>query len=263
MVLEKNQGLFASPLEVTDREDCFFYHTMELPGHGVVEGGWDIRHNVGEFFGELDLAGKTVLEIGPGSGFFSFYMESQGAKVTCVELADGRHWDIVPFLGKDLDQVLRDREENIRKLINSFWFSHKALNSKVRVHYGGAYDIPDALGPVDVCTFASVLIHLRDPFRALQGALRLTRETVVITERVITEMTQVQGGALMSFVPDPRTQTPHDSWWHFHPYTLAKMIAILGFEEVEFMFHSQRHSSGEELPMYTLIGTRTLGKEAF
>jgi hypothetical protein len=29
------------------------------------------------------------------------------------------------------------------------------------------YDMPPAIGPVDVAVYGSILLHLRDPFRAL------------------------------------------------------------------------------------------------
>jgi len=39
-----NEEIFAAPLKVDDLADCYFYDTMELPGHGVIEGqDWDLR----------------------------------------------------------------------------------------------------------------------------------------------------------------------------------------------------------------------------
>ena len=34
-----NDEIFAAPLKVDDVADCYFYHTMELPGHGVMRVG--------------------------------------------------------------------------------------------------------------------------------------------------------------------------------------------------------------------------------
>ncbi len=65
---------------------------------------------------------------------------------------------------------------------NAYWFCHRAFGSSARVVYGSVYDVPESIGPVDVATFGSILLHLRDPFRALSSALRLVRDTVVITE---------------------------------------------------------------------------------
>jgi hypothetical protein len=39
-----NENIFATPRKVEDVADCYFYHTMELPGRGVIEGrDWDLR----------------------------------------------------------------------------------------------------------------------------------------------------------------------------------------------------------------------------
>ena len=43
---------------------------------------------------------------------------------------------------------------------------------------------PELVGPVHVATFCNVLLHLRDPFLALQQILRLTTETVIMTETI-------------------------------------------------------------------------------
>jgi hypothetical protein len=32
---------------VGDPADCSFYHTMEVPGHGIMTGEWDLRGGSG------------------------------------------------------------------------------------------------------------------------------------------------------------------------------------------------------------------------
>jgi hypothetical protein len=73
--------IFAKPLKVDDVADCYFYHTMELPSHGVINGEWDLRAGVHDYLGRVEFAGKRVLEIGPASGFLTFEMEKRGAGV--------------------------------------------------------------------------------------------------------------------------------------------------------------------------------------
>ena len=78
-----NDEIFAAPLNVDNVADCYFYHTMELPGHGVIEGrDWDLRGRVDEYLGKVDFAGQRVLEIGPASGFLTFEMENRGAIIS-------------------------------------------------------------------------------------------------------------------------------------------------------------------------------------
>ena len=66
-----NDTIFADPLKVEDIGDCSFYHTVELPGYGVINGEWDLRGRVNEYLGNVDFAGQRVLEIGPASGFLN------------------------------------------------------------------------------------------------------------------------------------------------------------------------------------------------
>jgi 2-polyprenyl-3-methyl-5-hydroxy-6-metoxy-1,4-benzoquinol methylase len=83
-------ALYASPRVVTRLEDCFFYHTIEIPGYGIVEGPWDLRAGLGDYLGNVDLRGKRVLELGTASGFVCFHMERQGADVVAYDLSPDR-----------------------------------------------------------------------------------------------------------------------------------------------------------------------------
>jgi hypothetical protein len=65
-----DDAAFALPRNVKF-EDCLFYHTVDIPGHGVVRGQWDLRQQVDTYLGGYRFAGKRVLEIGPASGFLT------------------------------------------------------------------------------------------------------------------------------------------------------------------------------------------------
>jgi hypothetical protein len=44
------------------------------------------------------------------------------------------------------------------------------------------YAIPEEIGLVDIAVYGSILLHLRDPFLALQSGLKLVKDTVVTSE---------------------------------------------------------------------------------
>ena len=71
---------FESPRDVRDVEDCYFYHTLDLPGIGTVEGQWDLRGRFDDYIGGVDLQDKTVLDVGAGNGFLTFEAEKRGAR---------------------------------------------------------------------------------------------------------------------------------------------------------------------------------------
>src|SRR3954452_24271400 len=122
-------SIFAVPQVVTSADDCAFYHTMEIPGHGVVRGQWDLRGKTDEYLGGFDFSGKRVLEIGPASGFLTFELEKRGADVISVEVTDEHGWDFVPYPDARLEEVFGPRRIVMQQLKNSYWFSHAALQS--------------------------------------------------------------------------------------------------------------------------------------
>ncbi len=155
-----DEKIFATPRKVKDVADCYFYHTMELPGRGVIEGrDWDLRGRVDEYLGNVDFAGHRVLEIGPASGFLTFEMEKRGADVISVEVTDEHGWDFVPYPDARLEEVFGPRRIVMQQLKNSYWFSHAALQSKAKVYYGDAYNLPAALGEFDIAVMGAVLLN--------------------------------------------------------------------------------------------------------
>jgi hypothetical protein len=38
-----DDSFYARPWEVARLEDCYFYHTMDVPGVGGATGSWDLR----------------------------------------------------------------------------------------------------------------------------------------------------------------------------------------------------------------------------
>jgi hypothetical protein len=246
-------SIFAIPKVVSNIDECYFYHTMDIPGYGAVEGEWDLREGADEYLGGVNFRGKRVLEIGTASGFLCFYMESQGAEVVAYDLSEDQEWDIVPYSQCDYKQDILARKAHVGKINNAFWFSHKAFNSKAKMVYGTVYAIPEEIGLVDISTFGSVLLHVRDPFLALQNALRLTRETVIVTDMSPTDMRDVP---YMYFQPKFKEAQPRETWWNLTPGLIKSFIGVLGFEETEVKYHYQAYK-GRELLFYTVVGHRT------
>ncbi len=254
-------GVYAEPRTVTDLDECYFYHTMNIPSFGVVKGPWDLRGSVRDYLGRIDFEKKRVLEIGTASGFLCFSMEAMGAEVVAYDLSEEQSWDVVPYAGEDYTRFDSDRRAHIRKINNAYWLSHAAHESSAKMVYGTVYAVPEEIGMVDVATFGNVLRHVRDPFLALQNALRLTRETVVVTENpsVRYSLPQMLAGKLkpgMAFLPNPRRRLPRESWWLLTPDVIRRFIGVLGFEQSSVIYHLQRFK-GRRTPLYTVVGSRT------
>ncbi len=54
------------------------YHTLKFPDGFVLQGKYDMSNVIQNYKIPNDLTGKTVLDIGPGNGFFSMRLSTSG-----------------------------------------------------------------------------------------------------------------------------------------------------------------------------------------
>jgi hypothetical protein len=247
------RSVYAETQIVTEPTECDFYHTMVIPGWGETQGQWDLRGKEQEYLGNVDLAGKRVLEVGTASGYLCFWMEKEaGADVVAYDLSENDDWDVVPYAAGPVDRIRQLRKSGIRRQMNAWWFVHRVIDSKARVVYGSVYDIPAAIGPVDVSTVCSVLLHFRDPFQALYKASLLTRDTMIVTDLVSPTANE----KLMHFRPVADDKEPWDTWWWISEALVVEMLAVLGFADTTITHHEQQHSAGPA-DLFTVVGRRT------
>jgi hypothetical protein len=250
---------YAAPRLVTELEDCYFYHTIELPGGRTMKGNWDLRGGLAEYLGHVDFGGCRVLDVGAANGLLSFFMEAQGAEVVSFDLDQNVTWDLVPFAAwADHEATQPGRRLITHRLNNAYWFGHRLLKSTARVVYGSVYDIPQEIGAVDMAVYGSILLHLRDPFLALQNGLRLTRETAIVVEPLHGQQMPTTLPYL-GFLPDPSSLEPKDTWWDIRPETIVRMLGVLGFGDTKVTEHLQLFD-GREILLYTVVGKRTSGR---
>jgi SAM-dependent methyltransferase len=218
---------YVTPRTVQSLEECAFYHYMDLPGVGEVGDHWDLRKTIEQYFGGFDFRGKRALDVGSASGYLTFEMEKRGASVVSFDIADGAEWNTVPFADPSFDEkkLQADLAWHINRIQNAYWYAHRALGSKAQAYYGDIYAFPEGLGIFDVVMFGMVLPHLRDPFKALQQASRLSREWVIITQQSVKSAEPT-----MLFLPDPETRADAITWWVASEGCVERMLKVLGFE---------------------------------
>lgn len=268
--------LYATPRAVAGPEECHFYHAMDIPGHGAMEGEWDLRGKEFHYLGGTDVRGKRVLEFGAASGFLTTYLERSGADVVAYDLSENYSWDIVPFDGVDHQRYDARRKEHMRRLNNGFWLNHTAQGLRAKLVHGTVYDVPAAIGKVDISTFCAILLHLRDPFLALQNAARLTAEKIIVTEAYPaadyhlipdvlaapdpkgTELAELSalGDPRMVFLPQHWDKAYPDTWWHLSPAVVQRFLGVLGFERTEVTYHFAP-GRGHRTLLHTVVGQRT------
>ena len=233
------KSLFAEPRMVSNPDECLFYHTIDVPGRGTFHGFWDIRGHELQYLGNVNFAGRRVLEIGPASGHLTFFMEKQKAEIVSVEARDESDWDLFWDLHEPLpayfETLLANRRKALNEVKNAYWFCHSAFASSAQVHYGTAYELPQELGEFDVSVMACVLLHNKNPLRIIENCARITREEIIIVEPV-RERQLSQSSA--EFLPTGE-QPLWDTWWGFTPGFLVNVLRSMGFSDSTVTRHTQ------------------------
>ncbi len=246
--------VYAPSRHVESIDDCYFYHSMEIPGYGAVRGEWDLRPAIDRYLGHTDFRGKRVLDVGAASGFLSFHMERAGAEVVSYDLSEDHAWDIVPFAGTVDARNDTIRRAHLRRINDGYWLAHRAFGSRAKVVYGTVYDIPKDIGTVDVAVYGSILLHVRDPFLALENGARRARETIIVAD--IAPLGPwgrfLKRPAFLPSLKDPQNR---DTWWSLPPRLVVEYLAILGFKHTATNWHRQLYRDKPSW-LYTIVGRR-------
>ena len=154
-------------------EHPFWYHTMDI-APGVTTPGWFDLRSVVDRMPWPDVRGKRCLDIGTYDGYLAFEMERRGAaEVVAIDVEDHLLWDWPPdYRAVDLP---RDPGFSGPPKGDGFRLARELKGSKVDWRPINVYDLkPDVIGMFDVVVMGSLLIHLRDPVRALEAIRSVT-----------------------------------------------------------------------------------------
>jgi hypothetical protein len=247
---------YVEPWPKPDLEACYWYHTQNVPGVGVLEGQWDLRGTFANYTGRVELAGKRLLDIGTASGFLTWEAEKAGAEVVSFDLDHARRQKLLPF--KD-SQFMRDREgsEQLRQkffngMKSSYWYMWHALNSRAKAFYGDIENLPPELGHFDVVLFGSVLEHLPDHIQAIGTAAALT-DTIIITGPMSDNDLMIAEFAGRSENPEANF-----SFWRYSIGAYREVLAIAGFkiDQVTCAKYRCLLDGGRDIELPTLVARR-------
>src|SRR2546421_1434454 len=233
------QSALALEREYIELEDCYFYHTSALRDGRVMQGPWDLRGREDDYLGGISVRGKRVLELGPASGHLTFHMENKGADVVGFDAGFDISIDLMPMERSDWRSAKMEHVAIIGPVQNAWWYLHREHESAAKMVYADIYHMPGDLGEFDVSVLGAIMLHLRDPFSALEQAARRTRKTIVVTEGIDPSIEAV-GHDCMRFNPT-RVLSGWTTWWSFSPQCIVAMLDVLGFHRTRVTFHTQIH----------------------
>jgi SAM-dependent methyltransferase len=216
-----------------------FYHSFQFTNGCEVRGDWDVAKSIEQYQFPHDLIDKRVLDVGPGSGFFSFYFESLGAKVTAIESHGYGDFDVYgqfTYTGNEsrpADRVHDGKSIWYGPVSGGFWKIFEAIDSMVEWRNGKIYDVCPALtgAPFDLVFVGSLLLHLRDPIGALRAVRSVCGDLLVTT--IPTWIEQDENATPMQMLP--YTHIDRVSWWMPNKAALRHWLLAAGFRQVDFV----------------------------
>jgi tRNA (mo5U34)-methyltransferase len=220
-----------------------WYHTLEL-APGVVTPGWqDTRSAVAQVPFPESLAGKRCLDVGTFDGFWAFELERRGAaEVVAIDVLDPERFDWPSDTRPETIAAIGAR----KGAGEGFEIAREALGSRVERIERSVYDLTeDGAGRFDLVYLGSLLVHLRDPVRALQQVRSVCDGTLIVVDGIDLALS-------LAFPRRPLARLDARGrpwWWWANAAGLARMVEAAGFEVIEgprriFL----QPGAGQELP---------------
>lgn len=211
--------------ETPDISALRWYHTLDLPNGVTTPGEYDLRGIVGALPWPADMSGMRCLDVGSRDGFYAFEMERRGAaEVVSLDIDDPAGIHFPAAFAPALDAIQEELDAGHR----AFAAAASALGSRVERLALSVYDLGSAgLARFDFAVLGTLLLHLRDPVRALTEVAGALDGEFLLNEPVIP--------GLSSFRSHPRAEPlmrDGPFWWLCNPAGQRRMIEAAGMRPV-------------------------------
>jgi tRNA (mo5U34)-methyltransferase len=219
--------LHTASTEAQRRVDALgWYHSIDVAPGVATRGWWDLRHAL-PLLPFPDLRGKRCLDIGTWDGFYAYEMERRGAaQVVAIDLPDLTSLDYPPEVA--FDESFDPGRTDVQQRSAGFRLLHDLLDSKVEWRGCSVYDVADAgLGEFDFVVLGSLLVHLRDPVRALDAIRRVTSGQFLCADFIHAPAQVVAFGRPMF---ELRGIGNDFQWWMASDRGLRQLLHVGGFE---------------------------------
>jgi len=204
-----------------------WYHTMELRPGVVTPGYLDTRPVVERLPLPRSVAGLRCLDVATFNGFWAFEMERRGSDdVVAIDVLDPAHWDWPVASTPDAIEAIGARHAGGR----GFDIAKRELGSAVQRVERSVYELdPEQDGTFDLVYLGSLLVHLRDPVRALERIRLVCRGTLVVVDGIDLPLS-----LMLPRLPVARFDgRGRPWWWYSNAAGLARLVESGGFEVTE------------------------------
>ena len=210
-------------------DEVLWYHTIEVVPGAVTRGWWDLRHAL-PTLPFPDVTGRRCLDVGTWDGFYAYELESRGAgEVVAVDLPDLRDIDWPPEVRAHPEANPTLQEETQRRPAG-FELVKALRGSAVEWQGCNIYDLhPDRVGTFDLVVVGSLLVHLRDPVRALDAVRSVVRPGghLLLADYVHPPVNFLGRGRPLF---ELRGVGSDFQWWLASDLGLRQLLTVAGFD---------------------------------
>jgi tRNA (mo5U34)-methyltransferase len=220
-----------SPISPEAREiidliaDHVWYQSIELP-HGVLTPGHvDHRGQLAQYHLPEDMTGMRVLDVATFDGFWAFEFERRGAEVVAIDVASTIDTDIPTNWRDEYEKAGLDKKKG-----EGFRIASELLGSKVEKQICSVYDLsPERLGQFDMTFCSDLLVHLRDPLRAIEAIWTVTKDMAIFADVYDPSLDSFKRAILAEFTHEGNNET----WWQPSAGCYERWMQIARFSRVE------------------------------
>jgi tRNA (mo5U34)-methyltransferase len=209
-------------------EQIDWYHTIDL-GDGVVTPGFVDHRDQVRLYGLPDsLAGMRCLDVATFDGFWAFEMEKRGA-------AEVVGIDVYSLADCDFPTNWRREYLGAQKLTvkgSGFAYAKRARNSTAQRRVLSVYELsPRTVGTFDFVFMSDLMLHLREPLRALEAVWSVARGEVIVADAYDKELEASGVTGAMRFMVG-LDEFSGCLWWNFTSSSLEALMRVARFQDV-------------------------------
>lgn len=219
-----------------EAKQYYWYHCVDLGSGVVTDGDYDMRPLVRHYGFPKDMHGLQVLDVGRGSGFFSFEFEHRGADTTATDIASYLEWDFVG--GEQRKEEVRnligdERAFTQREITGAFDLACRVRGSRVKSKLINVYQLrPEEFDNrrFDVVFAGSITSHLRDPILAFERLFSMTKGVCIVAAPML-ECRGFEHVPLMALVGT--ADSDRRSWWVMSATCVVEMMRAANFRNIQ------------------------------
>lgn len=204
-----------------------WYHSIDLPGGYTTPGEYDLRPVVDRLPWPTGIADMRCLDVGSRDGFYAFEMERRGAReVISIDIDDPAQVHFPGAQRPAASQIQRELDDGHQ----AFSVARETLGSSVRRELTSVYELAESdLGRFDLAVVGTLLLHLRDPVRALTALRQVVDGHLILNEVVTVGFDGMRSQPLAHLYMEPGLPF----WWVCNRAGLRRMAEAAGFEVVD------------------------------